>query len=277
MKLPESGAACCRPSCFTGPADADTGHGGADKGVEVLAGFSKADILDHGHHQPWIAVSPVDIGIDGGAREGGATALKGVWAAPPAESANEPAFNRSSFPLPDLLVWKKDDCRVLSAVPVLAESLIDDDDDDDNGVIPSSIFGATSTEEHSGVRGEDAWCSGGASPASDGGRSAKLSAKQSAADAHEDAETPEDADAADEVRLREADAEDDFLLARGELGRVWPPLPLLFPLPLPLRCSALQRILMEFSVRPGSRAAIWLHLLPRRACVSTMILSSSGL
>lgn len=35
--------------------------------------------------------------------------------------------------------------------------------------------------------------------------------------------------------------------------------------PVPLRCSALQRILIEFSVRPGSRPAIWLHLFPSRA------------
>lgn len=226
----------------------------------VPAGFSKADVLDHGHHQPWVAASPVEIGTDGGAREGGATALKGVWASPPAAAANEPAFKRSSLPLPDLLVWRNGACRVLNVVPVLGESLIDDDDDD-NGVMSTSTFGATSKEQRSGVRGEDSWYSGGASPASDGDRSPKLSA----ADANEDAETTEDADAADEARLREADAEEDFLLARGELGSVWPPLPLLLPLPLPLRCSALQRILMEFSVRPGSRAAIWLHLLPRRA------------
>lgn len=73
----------------------------------------------------------------------------------------------------------------------------------------------------------------------------------------------------------------DFLAGRDEAGTDLPPPPPLFPpLPppgVPFRRSALQRILMLFSVRPGRRAAMRLHLLPSSACVSMMIWSSFSL
>ena len=110
------------------------------------------------------------------------------------------------------------------------------------------------------------------------------SATLSAADTLDCADPAEDAE---EARLRELEDTEDFLAAPSAFA-VRPPPPPPLPLPpaqlppplpppeVPLRCSALQRIFIEFSVRPGNLAAIWLHLLPSLACVSTMILSSSG-
>lgn len=68
------------------------------------------------------------------------------------------------------------------------------------------------------------------------------------------AETPEVAEVMDDdedcLRRVLEDAESDLLPVREEFVED------LEPPPVPLRCSALQRILMEFSVRPGKRAAI---------------------
>lgn len=72
----------------------------------------------------------------------------------------------------------------------------------------------------------------------------------------------------------------DFLAGPGDPGSDFPPPPppppppLFAPLGETFRRSALQRILMLFSVRPGRRAAMRLHLLPSSACVSMMIWSS---